>query len=72
MSRFVSAGELEKQTKREDEWAKAQKEVDEHKQRKQEAGRQEGGKSLYEALQANQGVYFTRPLRNPGIFRLIT
>ena len=55
MSRFVHAGELEKPTERDDEWVKAQKEVEEEQKRKLGAGQQEGGKSLYEVLQANKG-----------------
>jgi hypothetical protein len=56
MSRFVSAGELEKPAERDDEWVKAKKEVEQERNRKLEAGKQEGGKSLYEVLQANKGV----------------
>lgn len=59
MSRFVSAGELEKQTKRDDEWVKAQQEVEENRKRKAEAGRPAGGKSLYEVLQDNKGMDFS-------------
>lgn len=73
MSRFVSAGELEKQTKPDDDWLKAQQEIEEDRKRKQEVGKQEGGKSLYEVLQANKGVFF-RPVKERGSWnpRLIT
>jgi hypothetical protein len=56
MSRFVLAGSLDKPTKRGDEWLKAQQEIDESRKRKEAEGRQDGGKSLYEVLQANKGV----------------
>lgn len=62
MSRFVSAGELEKQSKRDDEWVKAQQEVEKNRKRKAEAGRLASGKSLYEVLQDNKGVYPNRLL----------
>jgi len=54
MSRFVS--ELGKQTEPNDEWVKAEREIEESRKRKADAGRQEGGKSLYEVLQANKGM----------------
>jgi len=56
MSRFIPAGSFDKPTKRSDEWLKAQQEIDESRKRKEAEGRQDGGKSLYEVLQANKGV----------------
>jgi len=55
MSRFVS--ELDKQTKPNDEWVKAEREIEESRKKKADAGRQEDAKSLYEVLQANKGVF---------------
>jgi hypothetical protein len=76
MSRFVSAGELEKQPKRDGEWVKAQQEVEESRKRKAEASRLASGKSLYEVLQDNKGVCSNSPSRagkcGPGNLKLIT
>ena len=63
MSRFVS--ELDKQTKPNDEWVKAEREIEESRKRKADAGRQEDGKSLYDVLQANKGT-FTPKQCQPG------
>ena len=38
-----------------DEWTRAQREIEESRRRKQEASRQESGKSLFEVLEANKG-----------------
>lgn len=56
MSRFVSGGTDEEPTQRDDAWLKAQQELDAAHLARQDAGKQEGGKSLYETLQANKGV----------------
>jgi hypothetical protein len=56
MSRFVSAGSTDDQPSERDEaWAKAQQQIESTKQSKLRPGEQEGGKSLYETLQANKG-----------------
>lgn len=57
MSRFVSAGTGEEPPERDDEWLQAQKELDENRRRKEEASREQDGKSLYEVLQANKGSH---------------
>lgn len=59
--RFVSAGTSEDPPDRDDEWLAAQRELDANALRKKAAaaagsGMQEGGKSLYEVLQANKGI----------------
>ena len=56
MSRFVSAGTDADSRPRDDVWLKAQLEVEsQRKPKPSEDGKQEGGKSLYEVLQANKG-----------------
>ena len=55
MSRFVSGGSLDEETKRDDAWVQAQKELEEERRRKAELGKQEGGRSLFEVLEANKG-----------------
>lgn len=55
MSRFVSGGTDEQPTQRDDAWLKAQQELDAAAIARQDAGKQAGGKSLYETLQANKG-----------------
>ncbi len=55
-SRFVSAGLVDDSDQNTtDEWEKTQKDIEETRRRKEEEGRQEGGKSLYEVLQLNKG-----------------
>ena len=54
-SGFVSGGTAEQPIKRDDEWLKAQQEIEANRRRKEEADRQEGGKTLYEVLQNNKG-----------------
>lgn len=54
-SGFVSGGTIENPTERDDEWRKAQAELEGKRQLKEREGQQEGGKSLYEVLQANKG-----------------
>jgi FAM192A/Fyv6, N-terminal domain len=59
MSRFVSEGsKADNSAERNDAWIKAKQDVEALKKPKQSAtgsGLQEGGKSLYETLQANKG-----------------
>lgn len=54
-SGFVSGGTAEEPIPRDDEWLKAQQELEADRHAKTEAGKQEGGKSLYEVLQQNKG-----------------
>ncbi|KAK5164972.1 uncharacterized protein LTR77_009637 [Saxophila tyrrhenica] len=57
MSRFVSAGTDEAPpTERDEAWRKAQQELEAKQMQKAEAGKQEGGKSLYETLQSNKAA----------------
>lgn len=56
-SGFVSGGTTEKPIERDDEWLKAQQEIEANRRRKEEASRQEDGKTLYEVLQNNKGDY---------------
>lgn len=58
-SGFVSGGTVDEAIQRDDEWVKAQKEIEETRRRKEEEGRQEGGKTLFEVLQQNKGDYPT-------------
>jgi hypothetical protein len=59
MSRFVSAGTNEENAaERDAAWAKVQKELEAGRERRVEPGTQEGGKSLYDVLQANKGRCF--------------
>ncbi|KAI9782710.1 MAG: hypothetical protein M1839_004698 [Geoglossum umbratile] len=61
-SGFISAGTvdpptsqtLSKSDAKGDEWASAQQEIEESRRRKEEASRQERGKSLFEVLEANK------------------
>ena len=55
---FVSGGTNEEPTERDEAWLAAQKEIDAKRlQEKVSADQQEGGKSLYETLQANKGDF---------------
>ena len=54
-SGFVSGGTADEPIKRDDEWLKAQQELEATRRRKEEESRQTGGKSLYEVLQQNKG-----------------
>ncbi len=56
-SGFVSAGTIEQPVERDDEWLKAQQEIEAKRRRKEEESRQEGGKTLYEVLQSNKGNF---------------
>ncbi|KAJ5370345.1 uncharacterized protein N7496_006437 [Penicillium cataractarum] len=53
-SGFVSAGTNEEPVERDDAWVRAQKELEEERRRKAEAGQQKDGKSLFEVLQQNK------------------
>ncbi|QIX02025.1 hypothetical protein AMS68_007542 [Peltaster fructicola] len=54
MSRFVSGGTDEEPAERDDAWIQAQKAVEARHLAKLDAGKQDGGKSLFETLQANK------------------
>lgn len=54
-SGFVSAGTNEEPIERDDEWRKAQEAIEANFRRKQEEGKQDGGKTLYDVLQQNKG-----------------
>lgn len=56
-SGFVSGGSLEKPIERDDEWKKAQQELEENRKKKAELEKQHEGKSLFEVLQTNKGCY---------------
>ncbi|KAJ5281295.1 hypothetical protein N7478_006667 [Penicillium angulare] len=53
-SGFVSAGTNEQPIDRDDEWLKAQQELEEERRRKADIGQQNDGKSLFEVLQQNK------------------
>ncbi|KAJ5985193.1 hypothetical protein N7499_008529 [Penicillium canescens] len=53
-SGFVSAGTNEQPIERDDEWLKAQQELEEERRRKAEIGKQDDGKSLFEVLERNK------------------
>jgi hypothetical protein len=56
-SGFVSGGTIDQPIERDDEWLKAQQEIEAVRKRKEEEGRQKDGKSLYEILEQNKGAY---------------
>lgn len=56
MSRFVSGGTVDEPIERDEAWLKAQQEIEANRKEKEELGRQESGKSLFETLQANKGI----------------
>lgn len=53
-SGFVSGGTTDNPLERDDEWLKAQEEIEANRRRKEEEGRQQDGRSLYEVLQNNK------------------
>ena len=54
-SGFVSGGTVDAPIERDEEWRQAQREIEEKRREKEELGKQNEGKSLYEILQANKG-----------------
>ena len=56
MSRFISEGGDPALSEQDDAWTIAQQKINANKQAKSELGKQEGGKTLYETLQANKGL----------------
>ncbi|MCJ1387519.1 hypothetical protein MMC18_000362 [Xylographa bjoerkii] len=55
-SGFVSGGTTDEPIERDDEWLKAQQELEAIRRRREEESRQTGGKSLYEVLQQNKAA----------------
>ncbi|KAL8699873.1 MAG: hypothetical protein Q9224_001227 [Gallowayella concinna] len=55
-SGFVSGGTTDQPIERDDEWVKAQQEIEANRRRKEEEGKHDGGKSLYEVLQSNKAA----------------
>ncbi|KAJ5383119.1 hypothetical protein N7517_001030 [Penicillium concentricum] len=53
-SGFVSSGTNEQPIERDDEWLRAEQELEEERRRKAELGKQDGGKSLFEVLERNK------------------
>ncbi|KAL4796424.1 N-terminal domain of NEFA-interacting nuclear protein NIP30-domain-containing protein [Aspergillus venezuelensis] len=53
-SGFVSGGTNDQPFERDDEWRRAQQELEEERRRKAELGKQDGGKSLFDVLQQNK------------------
>ncbi|KAL9002022.1 MAG: hypothetical protein Q9188_005029 [Gyalolechia gomerana] len=73
-SGFVSGGTTDNPLERDDEWLKAQQEIEANRRRKEEEGRQEGGKSLYEVLQNNKAAKqeaFEESIRLKNQFRTL-
>ena len=56
-SGFVSGGNSDAPLERDDEWLKAQQDIEANRRRREDESRHEGGKTLYEVLQANKGDY---------------
>ncbi|EMD00916.1 hypothetical protein BAUCODRAFT_61185 [Baudoinia panamericana UAMH 10762] len=56
MSRFVSAGTDKSPTERDEAWLRAQVQIEATRARNTAPGEQQGGKSLYETLQANKAA----------------
>lgn len=54
-SGFVPGGTTENPIERDEDWLKAQQEIETARRRKEEQGRQENGKTLYDVLQNNKG-----------------
>ncbi|CAG8948094.1 unnamed protein product [Penicillium salamii] len=53
-SGFVSGGTSDQPIARDDEWLRAQQELEEERRRKAEIGKQDDGKSLFEVLERNK------------------
>jgi hypothetical protein len=53
-SGFVSGGKAGEEVQRDDEWKKAQQELEDARRAKAELAKQQDGKSLYDVLQANK------------------
>lgn len=68
-SGFVSGGTTDAPIERDNEWLKAQQEIEANRRHKEEESRHEGGKTLYEVLQGNKGDYHTDPNLHHTYFR---
>lgn len=56
MSRFVSGGTVDEPVQRDDAWVKAQQAIEAKHREKEEQKQQNGGKSLFETLEANKAA----------------
>lgn len=56
-SGFVPGGTINRPIERDDEWLRAELELEEERKRKAELGKQQDGKSLYDVLQENKGSF---------------
>ncbi|GAB7339100.1 hypothetical protein MBLNU457_5752t1 [Dothideomycetes sp. NU457] len=56
MSRFVSGGTVDEPVQRDDAWIKAQQAIEAKHREKEEQKQQNGGKSLFETLEANKAA----------------
>lgn len=56
-SGFVSGGISDQPIERDDEWHRVQQELEDERRRKADLGKQDRGKSLYEALQQNKSEF---------------
>ncbi len=64
-SGFVSGGTTDTPVEHDEEWLKAQQEIEANRRKKEGEGKQDGGKSLYEILQNNKGEsYFPSTTRH--------
>ncbi|KAL9025216.1 MAG: hypothetical protein Q9196_005923 [Gyalolechia fulgens] len=73
-SGFVSGGTTDNPLERDDEWLKAQREIEANRRKKEEECRQEGGKSLYDLLQNNKAAKqeaFEESIRLKNQFRTL-
>lgn len=66
-SGFVSGGTTDTPAERDDEWLRAQQEIEANRRRKEEEGKQDGGRSLYEILQNNKGESSIPPITRASI-----
>ncbi|MCJ1354321.1 MAG: hypothetical protein MMC33_004309 [Icmadophila ericetorum] len=73
-SGFVSGGTTEQPIERDEEWLRAQQELEASRRLKQEQSRQQDGKTLYEVLQANKAAKqdaFEESIRLKNQFRTL-
>ncbi|KAL8905419.1 MAG: hypothetical protein Q9207_002659 [Kuettlingeria erythrocarpa] len=73
-SGFVSGGTTDTPVERDDEWLRAQQEIEANRRKKEEEGKQDGGKSLYEVLQNNKAAKqeaFEESIRLKNQFRTL-
>lgn len=56
-SGFVSGGTIDAPIERSDEWLAAQTELETNRARKAAEARENDGRSLYETLEANKGIF---------------